>query len=227
MTSSTTHLTATGLTKGFNGRQQHVLAVDNLAVELTSNRIVALVGEDGSGRTTALRCLTGTYRPDHGAVVVHGPDGGIDIAQTDSRTIAWTRLHRYSIFDGRIAAPPRQTAARAIARTAGCKESESRAALRRLDAEALADVAVGRLHRAEAIIVALVAALVKPAPILMLDEPHAIGRNNRLDEWIAERAHTGSAVLVTGSPRSRVADLADSCIHLDTVTPTSKEQLSA
>ena len=61
---------ARGLAKRFGG----VVALDSFELDVPPGRIVALIGPNGSGKTTALRLLAGTLRPDAGAVRLDGAD---------------------------------------------------------------------------------------------------------------------------------------------------------
>ena len=59
-------LRAVGLRKAFGG----VVAVDGLSLELLPGETAALVGPNGSGKTTALRLISGAVVPDAGQVVL-------------------------------------------------------------------------------------------------------------------------------------------------------------
>jgi len=63
-------LRAQGLRKAFGG----VVAVDGLWLELVCGRAIALVGPNGSGKTTALRLISGSAAPDAGRVMFRGQD---------------------------------------------------------------------------------------------------------------------------------------------------------
>ena len=67
-------LTVKGLTKSFGDR----LVLDGFALELAAGESVALLGANGSGKTTTLRCIIGLARPDHGSVVIGGVEVGRD-----------------------------------------------------------------------------------------------------------------------------------------------------
>ena len=49
-------------------------ALKNLNLEIKAGEKVAIVGENGSGKTTFVRLLLGLYRPDSGAILADGID---------------------------------------------------------------------------------------------------------------------------------------------------------
>jgi branched-chain amino acid transport system ATP-binding protein/branched-chain amino acid transport system permease protein len=63
-------LRAAGLMKAFGG----VIAVDGLSLELARGETTALIGPNGSGKTTALRLISGASRADAGVVELGGND---------------------------------------------------------------------------------------------------------------------------------------------------------
>ncbi|NGN92999.1 ABC transporter ATP-binding protein [Nocardioides sp. KC13] len=65
-----TFLETNGLTKAFGG----VRAVDEATVSFQEGRINALIGPNGSGKTTFFNCVTGMIRPDSGTVTYRGRD---------------------------------------------------------------------------------------------------------------------------------------------------------
>lgn len=212
-------LTANGVSKCFAGRDGTVVGLNDVDLTLDPGRIVVVVGGPVSGRTTLLRCITGTYRPDAGSVIVRTSDGVVDLATADSRTIAWLRARDFAVFDGTLAAPPRQSAAHAIARAASCHPGAAGAALERLGAGALSEVPVGRLRGPEAATVALAATLAKPAAVVVLDEPDDLAGGDAVDaavrSWVEERAMDGTAVLAATSPGSAIERTADSTLTIE------------
>ena len=63
-------LTLTGLTKSFGQRR----VLDGLQLEIAAGESVALLGANGSGKTTTLRCIVGLARSDAGFITVAGYD---------------------------------------------------------------------------------------------------------------------------------------------------------
>ena len=66
-----TALAARGIRKSF-GRRQVLAGVD---LEIAPGELVAVVGENGTGKTTLLRIFAGDLRPDAGSVVIGGRPG--------------------------------------------------------------------------------------------------------------------------------------------------------
>jgi neutral amino acid transport system ATP-binding protein len=63
-------LETVGLTKRFGG----VVAVDNATVSFQDGKVNALIGPNGSGKTTFFNCVTGMIRPDSGTASYRGQD---------------------------------------------------------------------------------------------------------------------------------------------------------
>ncbi|BBH63663.1 ABC transporter ATP-binding protein [Actinoplanes sp. OR16] len=65
-----TSLSTTDLRKGFGG----VTALDGATVEFQHGKVNALIGPNGSGKTTFFNCVTGMIKPDSGVVSYAGKD---------------------------------------------------------------------------------------------------------------------------------------------------------
>lgn len=63
-----TVLEVKGLTKSFGG----VAVNDHIDVQLHEGEILALMGENGAGKSTFCKMLTGVYHPDEGEIYVNG-----------------------------------------------------------------------------------------------------------------------------------------------------------
>ena len=77
-------LSAGNLSFGY-GRGRHVIHDVSLAVATRDGaEVVGLLGPNGSGKTTLLRLLSGSLKPDHGAVTFEGQD----LTATPRRSLA-------------------------------------------------------------------------------------------------------------------------------------------
>jgi NitT/TauT family transport system ATP-binding protein len=64
-------LAAHDVTKFYTGKDQRVVVLDGITLELRANEFVALLGPSGSGKSTLLRVLAGLIQPSTGQVLVH------------------------------------------------------------------------------------------------------------------------------------------------------------
>ena len=61
-------LTARGLSK----RYGTVVALNNAEFDLYPNEILAVIGDNGAGKTSMIKALTGAVTPDHGEMRLNG-----------------------------------------------------------------------------------------------------------------------------------------------------------
>ena len=61
------------ITKTFS----HVVANNNITLEIHRGEILSLLGENGSGKTTLMNMLSGIYFPDSGQIYVNGEEVSI------------------------------------------------------------------------------------------------------------------------------------------------------
>jgi ABC-type multidrug transport system ATPase subunit len=152
-----------GLTKSFGSRT----VLDNVDLEMSAGERVALLGANGSGKTTTLRCIAGLARPDAGTILV----GGRDLAR---EAIAARGLISYlpqtSVF------PPTLTVRETLDVVARLRRVDLRAVDRELEAcglERLAGAGVGRLSGGERQRLAMAIAFLPAVDLYLFDEPSA------------------------------------------------------
>ena len=66
-------ITMRDIVKTFPG----VIALDHAQLTLRKGEIHALMGENGVGKSTIIKCLTGVYHRDSGEVHMEGVEGNI------------------------------------------------------------------------------------------------------------------------------------------------------
>ncbi|MGB0632397.1 MAG: ABC transporter ATP-binding protein [Alphaproteobacteria bacterium] len=63
-------LSINGATRRFGG----LVAVDNMSFDLAEHEVLGLIGPNGSGKTTMMNLISGSLRPDQGAIRLQGQD---------------------------------------------------------------------------------------------------------------------------------------------------------
>ena len=223
-------LVATGLTKRLGGST----VLDGLSLELRAGEVAALVGPNGSGKTTALRLISGTLPPDGGRVHL---DGG-DVTGLPPRRLAELGLIRTlqstALFDGLTALENALVGAAVRRRDAGALRAlfatpRARHAAASARAGALVGLArVGLGWAAQLLAEELAAgdrrrlmlacALAAQPRVLLLDEPSAGAAPedvDRLAAILAELRADGLALLVVEHNVGLVSRIADRVVVLD------------
>jgi branched-chain amino acid transport system permease protein len=209
-----------GLSKRFGG----VRAVDDLSFSVREGTITALIGPNGSGKTTAFNLVDGMMRANGGQVWL----GGKRIDRLDpwqrahlgvGRTFQITRLFREMTVLENVVAPLRrfswpQLAADAVA---GHETERARELLAFVGMEPFADRPARELSFGQQKLVELAQVLMLDPKLILLDEP-AGGINPTLIERLVERIRElnarGTTFLVVEHNMPLVADLCDPVVVL-------------
>jgi ABC-type multidrug transport system ATPase subunit len=156
-------LTISGLTKSFGDRR----VLDGLDLDVTAGESVALLGANGSGKTTTLRCIAGLARPDGGRIAIRG----IDIARDAiGARASMSYLPQKSVF------PLTLTVRETLSVVARLRGLGSGAVDREVDAcglAALTERGVGRLSGGERQRLAMAVAFLPAVDLYLFDEPSA------------------------------------------------------
>lgn len=214
-------LDVAGLSKRFGGLR----AVDDLSFQVEAGTITALIGPNGSGKTTAFNLITGMMRADAGRVTFDGrridrlPSWERAHAGL-ARTFQITRLFREMTVLENVVAPLRrfswgQLAADSVA------GHEAERALELLDFVGMskhAHVPARELSFGQQKLVELAQILMLEPKLIMLDEP-AGGINPTLIDRMAEKIRElnrslGTTFLIVEHNMPLVAELCDPVIVL-------------
>jgi ABC-2 type transport system ATP-binding protein len=74
-----------GVTKLYGRRHNRRAALDGLDLSVPSGGVFGVLGQNGAGKTTALRCLLGLVHPTSGTCRVLGADSGRDLHRVAGR----------------------------------------------------------------------------------------------------------------------------------------------
>lgn len=184
---SSTSLAVAGITKSFGGIQ----ALTDASLSVTKGTITALIGPNGSGKTTMFNCITGFYQPEQGQVYVNGvPIVGkrpSDIVHLGlMRTFQVTRIFRRMTVLENMIVPIRQLTFRSLFTAAikGHEQERAESLLEFFGILKLRDQPAGSLSFGQQKLLELAAALMADPEIVMLDEP-AGGLNPVMIEKVA------------------------------------------
>ena len=193
--------------------------LDGFDLEVRRGEVVALVGPSGAGKTTVASLLLGLRSPDAGAVTVDGADLATLDPVAWRRQLAWLpqrpTLFRGSVRDNIAMGDPAAPDLRieAAARLAGVDAfaGDLRSGYGTQIGEGGRGLSAGEARR-----VALARALLREAPLLILDEPTANldADSAALVARSIRRLAPGRAVLLI-EHRPELASMADRIVRID------------
>jgi ABC-type branched-subunit amino acid transport system ATPase component len=209
-----------GLTRRFGG----VTAVDHCSFSVPEGSVTALVGPNGSGKTTAFNLITGYLRADAGAIKFAGMPvprpNPVKLARRGlTRTFQQARIFGELTLVQNMVAALQQPWHAALRRAVGAQEQLR--ALELLDEFGLADLAYERaadLSYGQKKLLEFAAVLMGGPRLVLLDEPTA-GVNPVLVEHIEQRVRDlnarGLTFLVVEHNMNLVMRLCDPIVVLD------------
>jgi ribose transport system ATP-binding protein/rhamnose transport system ATP-binding protein len=160
-----------GVTKVFGG----TVAVADVSIELRAGEVLALLGENGAGKSTCVKLLAGVYRPDGGQVYILGkPVAFASPLEAQRAGVAVMHQHPGLFPDLSIAENLfiGQTGLRWKLDHARMR-SESERLLRLVGLDVEVTAPLGRLRTSEQQLVEIGRALSLDARVLIMDEPTA------------------------------------------------------
>ena len=182
------------------------LAVDDLSLEVGRGEVVALLGPNGSGKTTSLKGAAGLLAPTSGQVLIGEPPR--PALEADARRVA-------SFLPQKVSFPDTLTGQEVVDFYRALRGAPERRALEALRAASLngaGDRAVGTYSGGMVQRLGLAVAMLPDAPVLLLDEPTAALDPDGLCTFygLVERHRAeGRTVLFTSHQLGDVERLAD------------------
>ncbi|MEM9428560.1 MAG: sugar ABC transporter ATP-binding protein [Pseudomonadota bacterium] len=205
-------MTLTGITKSFPG----VRALSDVSLELYPGQVTALVGENGAGKSTIVKCLTGIYRPDAGRIEIDGRPVTFATAQ-DATAAGITAIHQETVLFDELSVAENIFIGHAPRGRLGLIDwptlrRKSKEILTRIDAPLNPDLPLKELGIASKHLVAIARALSVDARVVIMDEPTAALSQKEIEELYAlvERLKAeGRAILFISHKFDEVFRIAD------------------
>lgn len=226
-------LSTAGLTKAFGG----VVALDAATVTFHHGKVNALIGPNGSGKTTFFNCVTGMIRADSGQTTYRGREitrwAPHAIARAGvGRTFQLCRVFpRMTALDNVLAAVRPQGLAGHLRGARNRERTDrARAWLTRLGIEHLADVEARTMSWGQQKLLELAGVLMSDPETILLDEP-AGGVNpallDRIGTLVRELNAEGRTFVVVEHNMDLVMSISDHIVVFDRGRPIAAGPPSA
>lgn len=205
-------LAVEGLSKHFGGLK----AVDEIGFEVKRGGVHALIGPNGSGKTTTLNMLSGLYRPTAGRIRLDGRDitrlaPHERAAAGLGRTFQNIRLFRSMSALDNVVVGAERPGNHAVGPGRAVLEARARAALAFVGLEARADEPVAGFSYGHQRLIEIARALAGNPTLLLLDEP-AAGLNGSeklaLTALLRRMGQKGLTILIIDHDMTLVRDVA-------------------
>ncbi len=213
-------LEVNGLTKRFGG----ITAVNNCSFEVQEGSITALIGPNGSGKTTAFNIITGYLKADSGSITFQGkqiaePNPATLYRSGLSRTFQQARIFpEISVLENLIVASGYSWKGLFGARTTKADRVRAGEMLEEFKLSALADFYASELSYGQRKLLEFASVLMSSPKLVLLDEPTA-GVNpvmiETMERHIRARHAAGVTFLIVEHDMQLVMRLCDPVIVLD------------
>lgn len=210
-------MNAAYLVEGVSHRIGEAVLLDDVSLEVSYGKLLALVGPNGAGKSTLLGVLSGDVAPSAGRVTLNGED----VAQMRARALARHRAVLLQSNRVSFAYSVGQVVEMGAAPWRGEDRDDDQIiahAMQRADIEHLVDRSYTSLSGGEQARASFARVLVQDTPVVMLDEPTAaldLRHQEELLRIARDLADEGRAVIVVLHDLSLAAAFADEIAMLD------------
>ena len=194
--------------------------VDHLTLDATGGELVAVLGQNGSGKSMTMHTLAGLRTPEAGSVTLNGANLAAAARQDIAKQLALLPQHVDDVFPATVLDTAMIGRHPHIGRfnwESGHDFSVARAALRSVGLEELAGRDVLTLSGGERRRLAIAQVLTQAPEVYLLDEPtNHLDPQHQLDalELVREKADAGAVVMASLHDVNLAVRYADRCLLL-------------
>lgn len=205
-------LSLAGVTKTFPG----VTALSEVSLDLYPGKVTALIGENGAGKSTVVKLLTGIYQPNGGHIEIDGAPVQFPTA-TDAGNAGVTAIHQETVLFDELSVAENVFLGHAPRGKLGLIDTDAmvgraRAILEGIGATLdphtkLKDLGIANKH-----LVAIARALSIDARVVIMDEPTAALSQKEIEELyelVDELKSQGKAILFISHKFDEIFRIAD------------------
>lgn len=205
-------LSLRGITKSFPG----VRALNGVELDLYPGQVTALIGENGAGKSTIVKILTGIYQPDEGTIAVNGTETRFATAQAAGQA-GVTAIHQETVLFDELTVAENIFIGHAPRTRFGLidrkgMEREARRLLSSIGADLDPRIRLRDLGIASKHLVAIARALSIDAQVVIMDEPTAAlsyKEIHELYELVEKLKAQGKAILFISHKFDEIFRIAD------------------
>jgi rhamnose transport system ATP-binding protein len=202
--------------KGISKRFSGVHALNNVHLTIRAGEVMALVGENGAGKSTMVKTLTGIYRPDAGTISIDGRPVSFASPQ-QAMAAGITAVHQETVmFDELSVAENIYVGRQPLGRFGRVDwpriEAEAEALFARLEVSLPVRARVKDLSVAQRHFVEIARALSQDARVVIMDEPTAALSQREIRELyriIGQLRAAGTAVIFISHKFAEIFEVAD------------------
>ncbi len=210
-------LSLKGVSKSFPG----VRALSDVSFALRAGEVTALIGENGAGKSTIVKILTGIYIPDAGEISIGGTPRQFT-SPRDSWAAGIAAIHQETVMFDELSVAENIFMGHMPGYKSGFvdwPQMRQRAGelLKSIDADFDPDAKLKQLSVAQKHMVEITRALSHEASVIIMDEPTAALSRNEIDDLfriIAQLKAEGRAIMFISHKFDEIFRVADSFVCL-------------
>jgi rhamnose transport system ATP-binding protein len=201
------------VTKAFPG----VLALDNIQLNLYPGKVMALIGENGAGKSTAVKILTGLYKQDKGDFYMNGEKMDFD-SPHDARTAGISAIHQETIMFDKLSVCENIFMGHQLKKSGSflldwkTMKRKTQILLDQLEVDFTPDTKLQNLSVAQKHIVEIAKALSYETELVIMDEPTAALSLNEIEDLykiVNQLKKEGKAILFISHKFEEIFAIAD------------------